>query len=259
MLDYPLAIIKYFGGTAGDFLKSLCVSQFTGGRLDLTVQGAVNATNYLKITLEKEKFKRIGIGKYPPIDDIAKFDQVENTHWLPDAMIAQYLSHQSTARLYRITAPDSCVKSIARAFMIKKRLDSVEQWLEIIPQFKSILGSDATVESCQNHFAAGLQQDLDCDRTALPFIPTIDMLHLFDQAICQSIVQDLIRTPLPRVELFKDQHNAYCAYNDWFIESLADNVIHDSHYDGVKFNRFDRKEINQDCVNMRALQTVWLT
>ena len=200
------SIIVYNGGSAGDFLKSVCVEQLHRGSVHtLTDKGMTEFSNhhfkYLTDRWYREQFQQ-------PLDiDNNKVYQVENTHYYNECY------HQITHNVFYIDYPDESQPLITELYIKKRWLNDYQKVLDnhkkSLPEhLQKFVKIQNIVPVLNTLWIKNLKTWRSC-----PGLKKIDICQLLSYDSLVPIVEDIIQQPLLDAVQLKTTHQKWIDMN----------------------------------------------
>lgn len=219
MNDSPEAIIFYNGGSCGDLLKTLCLSQLVDDHdLSMNDVGKVSVDQRFKFKLEE-----------PNLPHSIPHERIECAHRCSDGIVA----HFSGSRLFWIRMPESLnlasTSAVFRKIGIKDHVDWAMKSPTWFAMAEEKLGRP--IENDEDMIAARLAELKAYDgemvelASARPIgeIPFESVIH---PVLCARVVEKVIASPLRKTEKFYRQHWQWRRKNAWFLEMINEPAVH---------------------------------
>lgn len=204
MTDYPLAIILYQGGTAGDFLKALCNSQLTG-------------IDYLKM-----KGSRVALDNWS-FKDTPNYNgayAVENTHRL------DIIEAWPQSDWYWISVPYHLCGTVAKWLITKTDCADFDEfklkhpgWLQGLQQQHGKVDSWSDFIKIETQTIHGWIASLAHYMGNKRFIE-ISLSDMIDRNACKSVVELITKRRLMHPDIYAMQHDTWSSLNQGFISDL---------------------------------------
>ena len=213
----PQVIIKYEGGAAGDFLRSICMSQVeqSADVFNLNDSGRIPYSGEFKVYHD---VRVVNTYIRPPDLEVS---EIENTHVYSEELHDTY----KAARWYYIDIPDACAISIAKCLVIKLGLQDYKGQDDRRFWANRLLRNMDRDDDMASHIVRSRRTSKQflkvCYSKGIRVIPFLDII---DEDRCAKVVRDIINGPLRDADLFKRQHRAWREKNDWFLAMLADDI-----------------------------------
>lgn len=208
------SIIIFNGGSAGDFLRTVCLEQ-----LDNFDRYSVNSTGMIVTSLEDNYFKELCKRQQKTNQQHSlDFDRcltIENAHcyydWFQDI----------TTNLFYIHHDDSISTKVAQAFVDKRKPDNFDSWVQRImpnhtpPSMLSQINQDNFADILSIFWKKNLRDWQS--NSALTPIPFKD---LFDSASITQWVERLCNQPISDPDRLANTHQAWLNKNSTLATAL---------------------------------------
>jgi hypothetical protein len=221
MPTYPSKIIFFVAGSAGNFIKSLCISQTDGrGVRYANTRGQVDANlNF------NDDIVYLDNNNITTTESIRDADDIEPiTRFIPWTV-----DEFAGTRWFYICVPPECYRSVAAALLRKKGMQTVDQirnsgGLEYTLQGLENPTMDDVILAVQASYNRDYDYFLNWHSGTVTKIDFIDMLNL---SSCKQIVEDILGHALTDETLFNVQHESWIFLNKWFIDMLKQDLPND--------------------------------
>ena len=203
------SIIVFNGGSAGDFLKFICLSQIEQD------ENAVSVLDNGRVVSANEYFKKIcslHYNKSRPDLDYSKIFPVENSHHLLPWF------KQVSDQLYFIDYPDRCQRQIVDIYIAKARRGNIEYvWhreieLGLLDNVHKSLQHKISQENIVEVIKINWKRNLRGWRTDTTLAP-IQLSEFFDLEKFAEIVMNVSKLDKINMDLLKKQHNNWTSKN----------------------------------------------
>jgi len=204
------SVICYNGGAGGDFLKALCLTQFSNQSFFMVETGMIEfEQNYFKIQCAQCYHKTLD---WTTIDQ-CKIEPVDNTHYYFDWL------HDIFPKIYYIDYPDNITNIIIGTYINKRHQDNKEEFIEaILSKVPEVLQK---MIPRSNALMAIEKIWLRNQRTwrANPNMHAVTLLDIFDSTKIKEIVAEIIQKDLVDLKYFEQIHSTWTEKNQHLLQA----------------------------------------
>jgi hypothetical protein len=208
------SIIVFNGGSAGDFLRTVCLEQ-----LDNFGRYSINHVGMIATSLEDNYFKEL-CKRQQKTNQLQTLDQarcfaIENAHtyydWFRDL----------TANLFYIDHDDSISTQVAQAFVDKRTPDNFESWVQRImpnhtpPSMLSQITQDNFADILSIFWKRNIRE-----WQSNPALTPIPFRDLFDLSSLTHWVEQLCGQPISNPDQLSATHQAWLSKNSKLAMAL---------------------------------------
>jgi hypothetical protein len=204
------SVICYNGGAGGDFLKALCLTQFSNQSFFMANAGMIEfRQHYFKIQCEQCYKNTLN---WTAINQL-KIEPVDNTHYYFDWF------HNIFSKIYYIDYPDHITDVIINTYINKRHQDNKEEFIEVslsripeglqkmIPRSNALAAIGKTWIRNQQIWRAN------------PNMHAINLIDVFDLTKIKTIASEIIQKDLVDVEYFEQLHSAWTEKNQHLLQA----------------------------------------
>jgi hypothetical protein len=211
-MSHVKSVICYNGGAGGDFLKALCLTQFST-QLFFTVNdtGMVcfSQPHFFKDQCElyfKNPFDWTTI-------DQSQIQPVDNTHYYFDWFSNIF------QKIYYIDYPDSMTNVIFNTFINKRHQGNKEQfiniaWSNFSDHWKKVITRSNVLLAVEKNWTNNQRRWRNT-----PNMHAINLIDLFDLSKIKMIVSEVIQNDLNNLDQFEQVHSCWVEQNQNLLQA----------------------------------------
>jgi len=226
MVKTPTSIFRSYGTGLDKLLKVLCINQITGKDISFNAVGQpIVSFNFA--------MKHDGLGATYVMPH--RPDMVEFVY----ALTGNIFWQNAESSLYTVAIPECCVVSIAKFWLdesgVRTRQDMIDKMADVMTDIETDLSTVITDDNIVDVMAESVRRDNRHIDVCIPpdRVNVIDMLDILDRDRCKALVSRLLKMPLPREDLFDDQHARWCRANHWLLEMIKHDIAGDSQWSHI--------------------------
>lgn len=204
------SVICHNGGAGGDFLKALCLTQFSNQSFFMVNTGMIELRqNYFKIQCEQCYKNNLN---WTAIDQL-KIDPVDNTHYYFDWF------RNIFPKIYYIDYPDHITDVIINTYINKRHQDNKEEFIEV--SLSKIPEGLQKMIPRSNALAAIGKTWIRNQRTwrANPNMHAVNLIDVFNSTKIKEIVAEIIQKDLVDIECFEQLYSAWTEKNQHLLQA----------------------------------------
>lgn len=211
------SIICFNGGTGGDFLKSICLTQLPKtGSFRIEESGMIEfQSHYFKLMCEKYYEQPFD---WQTLEQSLIFS-VENSHYYFDWF------HQISSKVYYIDYPDNMTDAIFDTFINKRYPDQLEKFVKkFLSKFPTTLQNKISINDAVTVIKKNWKQNQQRWRNNSKMHP-IALIDLFDLDKIKKITCELVQQrPLTTWDLIEQLHFEWTTKNQNLHSSCLESM-----------------------------------